>query len=285
MRLVPGETRDRKEVAVSGLYENPPHLVPDQTTGSQHALSMTRRSWRQVVVIYALLVCTPLLFVYSNFRAHGGDAFSAVVLKMQEGRGHGGFKMFYSLWAWDLTLQPGQPTNVHILLSYGHMPDELTYPSPSAPVSRYRATVSLASSSLYVDVDTVLSQSEFKGHYYYPEFVQRIVDQFTAPPRVALGEALRTRMGLLPYVVRNAVLSFLDFLPTRDACILATILGVPGLPILALLVLVPFWLALPVFWLWVVLSVLYVVLPQRAWRWIKAGVVRASANLRRKETR
>ena len=220
-----------------------------------------------MVVIYTLLICAPLLFAYSNFRAHGGDALSAVVLKMQEGRGHGRLQMFYSLWSWDLTLQPGQPTNVHILLSYGHMPDELTYPSPSVPVSRYRTTVSLASSSLYVDVDTVLSQSEFKGHYYYPEFVQRIVDQFATPPRVSLGEALRTRMGLLLYVVRNAVLSFLDFLSARDACILATILGVPGLPILALLVLVPFWLALPVFSLWVVLSILYVVLPSRAWKW------------------
>ena len=260
---------------MSGLYEDPPHLVPDQTTGSQHALSMTRRSWCQVVVICTLLICAPLFFAYSNFRAHGGDAFSAVVLKMQEGRGHGRLQMFYSLWSWNLTLQPGQPTDVYMLLSYGHMPDELTYPSPSAPVSRYRATVSLASSSLYVDVDTVLSHSEFKGHYYYPEFVQHIVDQFTAPPRVALGEALRTRMGLLPYMVRNAVLSFLDFLSTRDACILAAILGVPGLPILALLVLVPFWLALPIFWLWVVLSIMYVVLPLRAWGWMRAAVVRS----------
>jgi dihydroxyacid dehydratase/phosphogluconate dehydratase len=50
------------------------------------------------------LICAPLFFVYGSFRAHGGEAFSAVVLKMQEGRGHGEFKMFYSLWAWDLTL-------------------------------------------------------------------------------------------------------------------------------------------------------------------------------------
>jgi len=57
-----------------------------------------------VVVIYTLLICAPLFFVYGSFRAHGGEAFSAVVLKMQEGRGHGEFKMFYSLWAWDLTL-------------------------------------------------------------------------------------------------------------------------------------------------------------------------------------
>jgi len=36
-----------------------------------------------------------------------------------------------------------------------------------------------------------------------------------------------------------------------------------------LLLITPSFLALPVFWLWVVLSVLYVVLPQRAWGWVK----------------
>lgn len=38
-----------------------------------------------------------------------------------------------------------------------------------------------------------------------------------------------------------------------------------------LLLITPSFLALPVFWLWVVLSVLYVVLPQRAWEWVKTG--------------
>ena len=36
---------------------------------------------------------------------------------------------------------------------------------------------------------------------------------------------------------------------------------------LLLLLVTPFFLALPIFWLWVVLSMLYVVLPLRAWRW------------------
>jgi hypothetical protein len=61
----------------------------------------------------------------------------------------------------------------------------------------------------------------------------------------------------------------------------------PGFLPLFLLVLSPSWLALPVFWLWVVLSVLillYVVLPEKARGWMKARVVRTSANLRRKRT-
>lgn len=38
---------------------------------------------------------------------------------------------------------------------------------------------------------------------------------------------------------------------------------------LLLLLVTPFFLALPIFWLWVVLSMLYVVLPLRAWRWMR----------------
>lgn len=50
--------------------------------------------------------------------------------------------------------------------------------------------------------------------------------------------------------------------------------------LLVLLITPPF-LAFPILWLWVLLSVLYVVLPQRAWGWMKAGIVRVSASLRR----
>lgn len=43
---------------------------------------------------------------------------------------------------------------------------------------------------------------------------------------------------------------------------------------LLILLITPSFLALPIFWLWVVLSILYVVLPQRAWGWMKAALIR-----------
>jgi hypothetical protein len=48
----------------------------------------------------------------------------------------------------------------------------------------------------------------------------------------------------------------------------------PGFLPLLLLVLSPSWLALSVFWLWVALSVLYVVLPQRTWGWMGGALRR-----------
>ena len=43
---------------------------------------------------------------------------------------------------------------------------------------------------------------------------------------------------------------------------------------LLLFLVIPHFLALPVYWLWVVLSVLYVVLPARAWKWVLAHGVK-----------
>jgi hypothetical protein len=49
---------------------------------------------------------------------------------------------------------------------------------------------------------------------------------------------------------------------------------------LLILLIIPPFLAFPIFWLWVVLSVLYVVLPQRAWGWMKSSVVRGWKRVR-----
>ncbi len=260
---------------MSGLYENPPPLIPDRATREQHPIHMTKRNWRQVVVVYTLLVCAPLFFAYSNFRAHGGDAFSAVVRSVQGESGRGWSTSSCTVWQETVrSSKSGTYVQLNLLLVYGEMPGERLYPPPNPRgyYHRYRTTVQQSCSTLYVDVDTHLTEPDFDR--LYPKLVEHIVNQFTTPPRVALGEVLRTRIELLPYVVHNVVLSFLDFLSIRDACILATMLGVPGLPILVMLVLVPSWLALPIFWLWGVLSTLYVVLPQRAWGWMRAAVVR-----------
>jgi hypothetical protein len=50
-------------------------------------------------------------------------------------------------------------------------------------------------------------------------------------------------------------------------------------PVLLPLLITPSFLAMPVFWLWVVLSVLYVVLPPRAWGWMKHEAKRVWARV------
>ncbi|MFA4932194.1 MAG: hypothetical protein WC625_04780 [Caldisericia bacterium] len=73
----------------------------------------------------------------------------------------------------------------------------------------------------------------------------------------------------LPRILAETLYS----LPIVSAYLL-TYAGIATPYYLLLLFVTPPFLALPLFWLWVVLSVLYVVLPQRAWGWVKAAVIR-----------
>jgi hypothetical protein len=261
---------------VSGLYENPLHLVPDQTTSSQHALPMTRRNWRQAVVIYTLFVCAPLFFAYGNFRVHGGDAFSAVVRSVQGAYGMGLSTWCSTEWRETIVHTADGYAQVHLQLGYGRGPVASVFMRD--PYPRYTTTVERKNTTLHIDVDTNLSQSEFSQ--LRPTFVSELVNQFKAPPRVSLFAALWRRMQLLPYHVVShtwvplpLALPGFDMIGVGGQCFLIAIAECPGIPVLVLLVLAPSWLALPIFWLWVVLSTLYVVLPQRAWGWMKAKAV------------
>jgi hypothetical protein len=53
---------------------------------------------------------------------------------------------------------------------------------------------------------------------------------------------------------------------------------------LLILLITPPFLAFPIFWLWVILSVLYVVLPSRTWKWIGNTLRRAWSVIQRKKS-
>jgi hypothetical protein len=54
---------------------------------------------------------------------------------------------------------------------------------------------------------------------------------------------------------------------------------------LVFLVISPSFFALPLFWLWMLLSVLYVVLPPRAWKWLAATLQSGWSAIRRRKVR
>lgn len=138
--------------------------------------------------------------------------------------------------------------------------------------------------TLCIDVRTTLSEQAFESRY--PGLLAGVVREVRGPRRLSLSDALRSRVVLIPELVAGRYTIFPGGAMASGLNDLAAmIIGLPGWLILPLLIVAPSWLVLPVFWLLVAFGVFYVVLPQRAWGWIKAGVVRASANLRRKETR
>lgn len=108
------------------------------------------------------------------------------------------------------------------------------------------------------------------------------------------GKLLSTMEHTTPritFISYRTLVSQLPF-PVSDADINGTLRGVcvgvflyaslflsPYAPMLGpyyllILFISPHSLALPVFWLWVVLSILYVVLPARAWKWMRDAILR-----------
>lgn len=94
------------------------------------------------------------------------------------------------------------------------------------------------------------------------------------PDRSLLGKML----GLYDRFV--ALPSFVGPLTDHSTPLMLLFVGVKHWSLLAspyfllLMIVTPSRLAFPIFWLWVVLSVVYVVLPSRTWAWLKTAVAR-----------
>ncbi len=246
----------------------------------------------RALIVYTLVVCIGFLFAYAEFRTCGGDAFSAVVLSLPGSQG--------SRWSRPPIMTCEQSVRwgvaddevaaLTLTLSYGKKPNVVpdppqSYDDPSGVHWSGRRIIAVESRfTLCIDVRTTLSEQAFESRY--PGLLAGVVREVRGPRRLSLSDALRSRVVLIPELVAGRYTIFPGGAMASGLNDLAAmIIGLPGWLILPLLIVAPSWLVLPVFWLLVAFGVFYVVLPQRAWGWIKAGVVRASANLRRKETR
>ena len=118
--------------------------------------------------------------------------------------------------------------------------------------------------TLYIHKDTNLLRSIF-----WPGSITNLFASMTVHPSPAVG-------WLGAY--SNSLLSF----PYSYLVVYGNMVG----PYFLLLMLItPRFLTMPVFWLWVVLSVLYVVLPSRTWKWTGNALRRAWSAVRRRTFR
>ncbi len=249
-------------------------MIAAEKTGAPVASMSRRRRWMKIIIVYALVVCTGFLFAYAEFRACGGDGFSAVVVSLPGACG--------SVWSrpsvvtWEQRLSEGAPdaydgfSSLTLTLSYGRQLHVLPpfEPLPShddlgrAWYSR-RITEKGQRFTLCIDVRTRLSDQAFEERY--PGLLASIVQEAGNPllfgtlrARVALVHALSIdRYSIFP---GGAIAAGLNELAS-------TVVGLPGWVVLPLLIVVPSWLVLPVFWALVASGILYVLPPSRAWKW------------------
>lgn len=230
----------------------------------------------KAIIVYTLVVCTGFLFAYAEFRACGGDGFSAVVVSLPGTRGN--VWSLPSVLAWEQTVSKGAPdaydgfSALRLTLSYGRQLHVL--PSPESVPSHddigrdwfsRRVTEEGRRFTLCIDVKTRLSDQAFEERY--PGLLARIVRGVENPPRTSLFGTLNTRVALVPDLSYNRYAIF----PGGATAVglnklAAVVVGLPGWVILRLLIVVPCWLVLPVFWTLVTSGILYVLLPQSAWR-------------------
>lgn len=257
--------------------------------------SMSRKQrWAKIIIVYALVVCTGFLFAYAEFRACGGDGFSAVVLSLPGTRG--------SVWSrpsvvtWEQTVSEGAPdaydgfSSLTLTLSYGrqlHVLPSLE-PLPSrddlgrAWYSR-RITEEGRRFTICIDVRTRLSDQAFEERY--PGLLASIVQRVENPPRSPLFSTLRARVALVPDLCYNRYAIFPGGATAVGLNKLASVVvGLPGWVVLPLLIVVPSWLVLPVFWALVTSGILYVLLPSRAWNWMRHALQGVWSVIRRRKS-
>ena len=116
------------------------------------------------------------------------------------------------------------------------------------------------------------------------DFLNVLKGSVRYPDRSLLGKML----GLYDRFV--ALPSFVGPLADYPTPLMLLLVGIKNWSLLAspyfllLMVITPSRLAFPLFWLWVVLSVLYVVLPSRAWKWTGDMLQRAWSVIRRRKS-
>lgn len=237
-----------------------------------------RKRWMKGIIAYTLIVCTGILFVYAQFRACGGDGFSAVVTSLPGERGSVWYQP--SVVVWEQTLSKGAPdeydaySSLTLTLSYGrqlHVPPPLDPPPSRDDLGRAwyfrRITAEGQRSTLCIDVKTRLSDRAFEERY--PGLLAGIVQGVEKHP---LSETLRAKIA---FISAFSITIFPADAATVGLSEFASMVaGLPGWVILPLLIVVPSWLVLPVFWALVISGILYV-LPSRAWKWMRDALRRA----------
>lgn len=260
-------------------------MIAAEKTGAPVAPMNRRKRWMKGIIVYTLIVCTGILFVYAQFRACGGDGFSAVVTSLPGERGSVWYRP--SVVTWEQRLSEGAPdsydtfSSLTLTFSYGrqlHVLPPLDPPPSRDDLGRAwyfrRITAEGQRSTLCIDVKTRLSDQAFEERY--PGLLAGIVQGVEKHP---LSGTLRAKIA---FISAFSITIFPADAATVGLSEFASMVaGLPGWVILPLLIVVPSWLVLPIFWALVISGILYV-LPSRAWKWTGHALQKAWSVVRRR---
>jgi hypothetical protein len=243
----------------------------------------------KIWLICAMLFCTGKLYAYANFRSVKGEMFlnainstpailylkTANTWAIETGEDIFHDKDFYA---------PYFVSGRYVYCWGSHIDAAMAY---------YRTIYPEMPVTTVVHVKTMLSiyvtkfnsprtkEDATKSADLLAAAIKRMVSQNDMTWRASLVAQLRHLRSLATYMVGFYAP---EFITQVIPILVQSVIRLPSLIPLVLLVLSPSWLAIPVFWLWIVLSALYVVLPQRAWKWMGHALQGVWSAIRRRKS-
>lgn len=231
----------------------------------------------RVAVLCSLVLCSGSLLAYAHFRTVRGETFLRAIGRSPMILGTR-FENTWGVEAYeDLLLDRTEQSNPYLLSAqyifwWGANADRA--------MAQYGKNVSGNELLSVVNGQTVVA-------VYIQTYFQPPSDEFRARTAMALEDVRKRLTGEQPmswlqgivsqtrWGIRGVAGVWVSKFVTTDSdallMILEALAGVmltwAGIAPLLLLVLSPSWLAVPVFWLWVGLAILYVVMPPRTWKW------------------
>ena len=276
-----------------------PDAPPDElnhdngTARGWHRGVSTMRILLKIALVCSLLFCSNSLYGYANFREVKGEKFlrainSHPVILYARTKNTWGLEAYEDL-VFDRNDQfhPYFVSGRYIFWWGSNVGPAMALYEPDVPGVKL-LSVADGRSMVRVNIETKIGPPNEEFSKKTTDAIDAVTKRFTNEDDMPWVQSVwvQSRSGV-PTIARYWALSCvtLDFIPV--VIILEMLLGflltVAGYMPLLFLVLSPSWLALPIFWLWAVLSVLYVALPSRAWKWTGDALRRAwSAVWRRK---
>lgn len=243
----------------------------------------------KIWLICAMLFCTGKLYAYANFRSVKGEMFlnainstpailylkTANTWAIEEGEDIFRDKDFYAPYSVSGRYVYCWGSNINAAMAY-YRTDY-----PESPVT----TVVHEKTMLNIYVQKYNSprteEDAKKSADLLAAAIKRMVNQNDMTWAASLVAQLRQLHSLAAYIVGFYAPEFaIQVIPI----LVQSMIRLPSIVPLLLLVLSPSWLAIPVFWLWLVLSVLWVVLPPKAWKWTGDALQRSWSAIRRRKS-
>lgn len=249
-----------------------------KTEGRRHRVVSKTQILLKIALVSSLVFCSNSLYAYANFREVKGEKFLRAI-NAQPVFLYSRTKNTWGIEAYeDLVLDRGDPYHTYLVSGRyifwwgSNVRAAMALYEPDVPGVKL-VSVTHQRTMTRVGIETFFNPPNEGFRKQTDDALTAVKRRFENEDDIPWAQSVwvQLRWGV-PTIAGYWASSRLTTDSQPDIIILEVLLGfvltVGGYVALPFLVLSPSWLAIPIFWLWIPVTILYVVLPQRAWEWI-----------------